>query len=54
MPSRITLTATAGPLAGQQFVVKDRMTCVLGRAKDCEPRLLHVPEQLSAPSGWAR
>ncbi len=53
MPSRITLTATAGPLAGQQFMFEDRTTCVLGRAKECEPRLLHVPEQLSAPeNGW--
>lgn len=53
MPSRVTLTATAGPIAGHEFVFDDRTTCILGRAKDCEPRLLWKPKMLSAPeNGW--
>lgn len=53
MASRVTLTGTVGPLAGQQFVFEERTTCILGRAKDCEPRLLQIPERVNAPeNGW--
>ncbi len=53
MPSRVTFAITTGPLAGQQFVYEDRTTCILGRAQDCEPRLLWKPETPKAPeNGW--
>ena len=49
MPARITLEVANGPLAGQQFVYEDRTTCIMGRAADCEPRLLCKPEEPNAP-----
>jgi len=49
MPGRVTLEGRSGPLAGQQFVYEDRTTCVIGRAKDCEPRVLAKPESPKAP-----
>jgi hypothetical protein len=43
----------SGPLAGRQFVYEDRTTCLLGRAKDCDPRLLWNPDVPKAPeNGW--
>ena len=49
MPARITLEVANGPLAGQQFVYEDRTTCIMGRAADCDPRLLSKPEEPNAP-----
>ena len=49
MPARVTLLVQSGPLAGQRFVFEDRTTCILGRGKDCDPRLLCKPEEPSAP-----
>jgi serine/threonine-protein kinase len=39
MPARVTLTITAGPCAGQQFVFDERGVSILGRASDCHPRV---------------
>ena len=39
MPARVTLTATKGPLSGQEFVFAERTCCIVGRDVDCEPRL---------------
>jgi serine/threonine-protein kinase len=39
MPSRITLNVTKGALKGQAFAFEERDTAVIGRAKDCHPRL---------------
>jgi len=39
MPARVTLTITEGKLAGRRFVFDERTTCIIGRAKDCEPRV---------------
>ena len=49
MPAKLTLQVRSGPLAGQQFVFEDRTTCILGRAEDCDPRLLCKPEEPKAP-----
>ena len=40
MPSKITLAATTGPLAGQKFTFDERTTCIIGRLKDCD---VHIP-----------
>src|SRR5438105_3424278 len=39
MPAKITLTITKGKLQGAEFVFDDRATCLIGRAKDCHPRV---------------
>ncbi len=39
MPAKITLTITKGQLAGETFVFDERTTCIIGRAKDCAPRV---------------
>ena len=48
MPAKVTLQVANGPLAGQQFVYEDRTTCIMGRSRDCEPRLLCQPEEPNA------
>jgi serine/threonine-protein kinase len=37
MPATVTLTVSRGPTAGRQFVFGQRVTCILGRSKDCRP-----------------
>src|SRR5262245_25539664 len=39
MPAKVTLVVIRGPLAGQEFVLEERTTCILGRAEDCSPRI---------------
>lgn len=39
MPSKITLTITEGNLKGQEFTFESRTTCIIGRAKDCYPKI---------------
>lgn len=40
MPARVTLTVTAGVNEGEQFHFADRTSGIVGRAKDCYPRLV--------------
>jgi hypothetical protein len=39
MTSKVTLTITAGNLKGQEFTFDTRTTCIIGRAKDCYPKI---------------
>lgn len=39
MSSKITLTITEGNLKGQEFTFESRTTCIIGRAKDCYPKI---------------
>ena len=39
MPARIILQVQKGNLVGQEFVFEERTTCIIGRAKDCEPKI---------------
>ena len=39
MTSKITLTITQGNLKGQEFTFESRTTCIIGRAKDCYPKI---------------
>ena len=39
MSSKVTLTITAGNLQGQEFTFDTRTTCIIGRAKDCHPKI---------------
>jgi eukaryotic-like serine/threonine-protein kinase len=39
MSSKVTLTITAGNLQGQEFTFDTRTTCIIGRAKDCYPKI---------------
>src|SRR5258708_6713982 len=39
MPARITLTFTQGKLTGKTIVFEERTTCIIGRGKDCYPRI---------------
>ncbi len=39
MSSKVTLTITAGNLKGQEFTFDTRTTCIIGRAKDCHPKI---------------
>jgi serine/threonine-protein kinase len=48
MPAKVVLRIRNGPLAGQEFVFEERTTCVIGRAKDCAPRLLRNPDEPTA------
>lgn len=44
MPTRVLLDVLQGQLAGQQFVFEERTTCIIGRAKDCQPQIPNVQE----------
>ena len=39
MPARVSLTVTQGKLIGKTFVFEERTSCIIGRAKDCDPRV---------------
>ena len=39
MTSKVTLTITAGNLKGKEFSFDTRTTCIIGRAKDCHPKI---------------
>ncbi len=39
MPAKVTLKVTQGKLQGQEFVFDERTTCIIGRAKDCQPQV---------------
>ena len=39
MSSKVTLTITAGNLKGKEFTFDTRTTCIIGRAKDCYPKI---------------
>jgi eukaryotic-like serine/threonine-protein kinase len=39
MSAKVILTITCGPLAGQTFAFEEHTTRLLGRDKDCDPRL---------------
>ncbi|WP_445175730.1 protein kinase domain-containing protein [Microcoleus sp.] len=39
MTSKVTLTITAGNLKDQEFTFDTRTTCIIGRAKDCYPKI---------------
>jgi len=39
MTSKVTLTITGGNLKGQEFTFDTRTTCIIGRAKDCYPKI---------------
>ncbi len=40
MPAKVVLEIQTGNLAGQKFVFEERTMCIVGRAKDCEPRII--------------
>ena len=42
MPAKVTLAVTRGKLQGQVFTFGDRTTCLIGRADDCQLRLLET------------
>jgi hypothetical protein len=35
MNAQIILTATGGPLKGQEFIFTSRTSCIVGRSDDC-------------------
>jgi len=37
--TRVILSFTSGSLKGQEFIFRERTTCILGRAKDCQIQL---------------
>ena len=39
MPAQITLSVVKGEQTGQEFVFDERNSCIIGRAKDCRPKL---------------
>ncbi|MEG4535144.1 protein kinase domain-containing protein [Microcoleus sp. D2_18a_D3] len=39
MTSKVTLTITSGNLKGREFTFDTRTTCIIGRAKDCYPKI---------------
>jgi len=39
MNSKVTLTITSGNLKGREFTFDTRTTCIIGRAKDCHPKI---------------
>ncbi|MEG5040848.1 MULTISPECIES: protein kinase domain-containing protein [unclassified Microcoleus] len=39
MSSEVTLTITSGNLKGREFTFDTRTTCIIGRAKDCYPKI---------------
>jgi pSer/pThr/pTyr-binding forkhead associated (FHA) protein len=39
MSSKVTLTITSGNLKGREFTFDSRTTCIIGRAKDCYPKI---------------
>jgi pSer/pThr/pTyr-binding forkhead associated (FHA) protein len=39
MPAKVTLTITEGKLQGRQYIFDSRTTCIIGRSKDCNPKL---------------
>jgi eukaryotic-like serine/threonine-protein kinase len=39
MTSKVTLTITEGNLKGKEFTFDTRTTCIIGRAKDCYPKI---------------
>ncbi|MCU0544008.1 MAG: serine/threonine-protein kinase [Oscillatoriaceae cyanobacterium Prado104] len=39
MTSKSTLTITTGNLKGREFTFESRTTCIIGRAKDCYPKI---------------
>jgi serine/threonine-protein kinase len=39
MPAQITLRVVQGELSGQEFAFDERTTCIIGRHKDCSPRI---------------
>ncbi|NMF63379.1 protein kinase domain-containing protein [Brasilonema octagenarum] len=39
MPAKVTLTITEGKSPGRQYTFDSRTTCIIGRAKDCNPQL---------------
>jgi eukaryotic-like serine/threonine-protein kinase len=39
MSSKVTLTITVGNLKGKEFTFDTRTTCIIGRAKDCYPKI---------------
>jgi len=46
MTARVTLEVVRGLIKGKKFVFEDRATCIMGRAKDCDP-------QIPSPKGKA-
>lgn len=39
MTAKIIMTVTQGKLQGMQYIFEERTTCIIGRAKDCNPKL---------------
>lgn len=39
MTAKIIITVTQGKLQGMQYIFEERTTCIIGRAKDCNPKL---------------
>ncbi|MEG4987480.1 protein kinase [Microcoleus sp. BR0-C5] len=39
MSSKVSLTITSGNLKGREFTFDTRTTCIIGRAKDCYPKI---------------
>jgi len=39
VPAKVTLTVTQGELSGKSFDFDERTTCIIGRDKDCSPRI---------------
>lgn len=39
MPAKVTIRVTTGPLAGTSHEFDEPTSCIVGRAKDCNPRL---------------
>ncbi|MEI2581461.1 protein kinase domain-containing protein [Scytonema sp. PRP1] len=47
MPAKVTLTITEGKSPGRQYTFDSRTTCIIGRAKDCNPQLPHDDDHLT-------
>src|SRR5580658_2219028 len=39
MPAKVILSIIKGPLLGREYAFEQRDTCIVGRARDCNPRL---------------
>ncbi|HEY9702742.1 MAG TPA: FHA domain-containing protein, partial [Allocoleopsis sp.] len=47
MAIKVTLTISNGSLKGKKYQFSDRTTCIIGRAKDCYPRLPNTQDHIT-------
>src|ERR1043166_970052 len=43
MPAKVILTFTQGPLMGQEHIIEERATCLIGRSGECNPQIPEDP-----------